>query len=188
MKKTIIVTLVLMVHFLSGCDYNYLTDYLLKPKKSDIAVDLFHAIRTNDIEGVKNIIENKGFDVNGIVGDTYQNQPIHAAAYYGRKNIIAYLLERGANINSECLAGPNTPLQISIWKNHEDLAIFLLEKGADSGINDRGGLSSCEIAVRQKMTRLMKLIPNCSEENLIPSDCSARNAKVAACSTRKTVR
>jgi ankyrin repeat protein len=158
MKNIIISIMIFMLFSLSGCDYGSVN---LSTKKN-IATDLSRAIRQGDMSKVKDIIENKKFDVNEIIEERYQQTPIYVAAYYGRKDIIIYFLKQGADINAESLAGPSTPLLISIRKNNEDLAIFLLNNGASHTISNPSGVSPCEMAKRQKMARLIKLIPDCS--------------------------
>jgi len=119
-----------------------------------------------DITAVKDIIEKDGFDVNSIIGDRYEEKPIHVAAYYGRTDIIEYLVSKGAAIDAEQLGSNRTAFLTAIWKKHEDTALTLLRLGADPNIDTRSGLSSCERSIRSGLYNVAKKIPNCDIDAL----------------------
>lgn len=78
------------------------------------------------------------------------------AAEYGRADVVAHLLERGAGVDEI----PDNPdimefdgeqeiknaLCTAAWKAHVDVLIILLEKGADATIKDTKGRSALELA------------------------------------------
>lgn len=116
----------------------------------------------NKFNEFKSLLEANPKYFNHVIRWQYQEQPIHVASYYGRVNFVEYLVSNGSNINSYSNGDARTAIQIAVWKNHETLAIKLLEMGADLKIKTRAGLSLCESAKRKKMHELVKKIPECS--------------------------
>jgi len=114
-----------------------------------------------DLAAVKKIVEKDGFDVNLIISDEYKEKPIHVAAYYGRTDIIEYLVNAGAEIDAESAGGNKTAFLTALWKKHEDTALTLLRLGANPDIKTSSGLSSCERAFRSGLYRVANAIPNC---------------------------
>lgn len=128
---------------------------------SGVIDDLDRSIMMDDAQSVRRIIDNNSHYLNSIIGDQYNEKPIHVAAYYGRVEISRYLILRGADVNAEYDGGYKTALLTAIWKGHEQLAIALVELGADVKVRSRAGLSVCELSRRKNMTNLMKMIPDC---------------------------
>jgi ankyrin repeat protein len=124
---------------------------------------LYVAISRNDIDVVKKIINQDGFNVNKVIGTRYGDQPLHVATYYGRYEIAKLLLEKGADVNAIM---PNTsartPLLTAIWKKHFDVAVLLLKNGADPIIPNLQGESVCEYAKRIGRTEILPHLPNCT--------------------------
>lgn len=54
------------------------------------------AIKNGDLEQVKELIEQKQFNVNEEITARY---PIHFAADYGQTDVLRYLILKGANVN-----------------------------------------------------------------------------------------
>lgn len=92
-----------------------------------------YVIRANDLAAFKAVVE-RGLNVNMVVSDRYQITPIHLAAYYGREEVVLYLVESGADINALKTSGIRTALLTAIWKRHESTALLLLKLGADPNI------------------------------------------------------
>lgn len=122
---------------------------------------LEYYIIMNKLDEFKLLIEANPKYFNSVIREQYQEQPIHVASYYGRANFVDYLLSKGANIDAESNGSARTAILIAVWKNHEALAIKLLEMGADLKIKTRAGLTLCESAKRRKMNDLVKKIPGC---------------------------
>lgn len=55
--------------------------------------------------------------------------PLHVAAKWGKTNMVALLLEKGANIESKTRDGL-TPLHCAARSGHEQVVDMLLERGA----------------------------------------------------------
>lgn len=54
------------------------------------------AIKNGDLDQVKELIEQKQFNVNEEIAGRY---PIHFAADYGQSDVLKYLISKGANVN-----------------------------------------------------------------------------------------
>ncbi|KAM5345131.1 hypothetical protein ACJ41O_010993 [Fusarium nematophilum] len=61
---------------------------------------------------------------------------LHFAASYGATDAIEYLIERGCDINSRSVEG-QTPLLYACRSGHHDVALKLLELGADTTLGDK---------------------------------------------------
>lgn len=54
------------------------------------------AIKNGDLDQVKELIEQNGFDVNQ---EITTRSPIHYAADYGQSDVLKYLINKGADVN-----------------------------------------------------------------------------------------
>jgi ankyrin repeat protein len=67
---------------------------------------------------------------------------LHYSIGGGHRELVALLLERGANIEAKSSMG--TPLQIAARRPHEDIAEFLLQKGAHLDVHSAAGLGKAQ--------------------------------------------
>ncbi len=63
--------------------------------------------------------------------DTLGYKPLHFACKKNNKILIQYLLHRKDNINDQENTKKETPLICAIQNNHESLALYLIQRGAD---------------------------------------------------------
>ena len=90
----------------------------------------------NDLEAFKKEFEND-MDLN--IQNTYGWTPLHIAIRRDRRDMVTYLLEKGANIDKVDGVGW-TPLMEAVMDDMLELCALLIEKGADKSIaNQRGG-------------------------------------------------
>jgi ankyrin repeat protein len=76
--------------------------------------------------------------------DYYGGTPLHWAAESGHLEVVALLLEKGANVNAQNQHG-ETPLHRAAWDGHLEVVRLLLAKGTNVEAKDRDGL--CPLAV-----------------------------------------
>ncbi|KAA3607959.1 MAG: hypothetical protein DWQ01_12810 [Planctomycetota bacterium] len=86
-----------------------------------------------------------------------QFNPLHQAARFGRADLVAALLDQGADVNARALEG-ETPLIMALdeaWSAARDVATveLLLAKGADPKLRDQAGHSPLELASRYAANR-----------------------------------
>ncbi|CAH1795543.1 unnamed protein product [Owenia fusiformis] len=64
---------------------------------------MYHAVNTNHLELVKDILEHHSYKVNEVESAMSWNSlyPLHLACYYGNKDMIELLLKNGADVNIE---------------------------------------------------------------------------------------
>lgn len=72
-----------------------------------------------------------------------QDTPLHKAAYKGEKEAVAELLEDATANPVNCRGAQNrTPLHRAVGKGHNEVVSLLIEKKADLGLVDSGGLAA----------------------------------------------
>ena len=97
------------------------------------AVNLNDAIQENRVVDIKNIINKDRTKV--YEKDKWGYTLLHDAVVAGRLEIVKYLSQHGADVNTSNLEG-STPLHDAAYKGRLELVRFLLEKGADANAKD----------------------------------------------------
>ena len=78
---------------------------------------------------------------------------IHEASYWGHKEVVASLLEKGANVNAQDYDG-NTPLYWAVLGGNKEIVEVLVKVGADINIkNSKHGDTPLHWAVFRRDTR-----------------------------------
>jgi ankyrin repeat protein len=90
--------------------------------------EIFDAVKNNDYEKVKLLIEEDVLLVN--IKDKAGNTPLHIAATIGSVELIELILSKGADINAQNTQ-LNTPLHEAIQNRKENISLLLIENGAD---------------------------------------------------------
>lgn len=148
------IPLLLLVIFILGCDVSMGSSQSNSNEKLDLAIS------SGKMGAVKELISRK--NVNSIIEPEYRWRAIHVAAYYGRDEVISYLIGEGADVNSVASGGNPTPLLIAIWKNHAKSALLLLKHGADPEMKTSAGISACVLAKRSQLPEVVAALPSCS--------------------------
>ncbi len=73
------------------------------------------------------LVDERGGDINAI-GGTF-GHAIQAAAFFGSKEVVEFLLDHGANMNLRC-GEYGFPLHAAVYGGHADVANVLLNRGA----------------------------------------------------------
>ena len=85
-------------------------------------------------------------------------QPIHYAAFGGATDVVAYLLDQGADKNALAPNNKFTPLMLAVRNGHGDAAKLLIARGADVTSRSVGGETALMIAQRLDDTALIALL------------------------------
>jgi ankyrin repeat protein len=91
--------------------------------------DLLVAVENGDLERLMELIE-KGADALGIKTDEGYTL-LHWASYYGHKDIVKYLIEIGANVNTTSIDG-KTPIYWAKQNGHREVVDLLIHYGANN--------------------------------------------------------
>jgi hypothetical protein len=86
-------------------------------------------------------------------------QPLYYAASYGLSETVRSLVRAGARLDDKAGRCGGTALHVACYRQHPDIARFLLEAGADYTIQDVNGaiaLNFCEWMSHQEMAELFQ--------------------------------
>ncbi|OTF82670.1 myotrophin-like protein [Euroglyphus maynei] len=112
---------------------------------------LVWSIKNGDLDSVKEIIENEKLDVNSMIDG---RRPIHYAADYGQKEIIEYLIQLDADVNSLDKHGISA-LLAAIWEGHIECCRLLISNGAKIDGRTPDGISYIDAAENVEIKRLL---------------------------------
>lgn len=90
---------------------------------------------------------------------------LHYAVFNGHKDLAAYLLDQGADLDAHSTNG-STPLMMAVYEGHEDLARFLIEKGADRTVKNDWGDGALEWAMRYNRLKIARMVASPEEFNI----------------------
>ena len=97
-------------------------------------LSLHRAAGSNDIEVVKSILSREPtWDIDAIDGN--YKTGLHRAAEKGQLAMVAFLIEKGANIHA-WTSGFKTPLHVACRYGCTDVCVYLLDQGADPYMRD----------------------------------------------------
>ena len=71
--------------------------------------------------------------------------PIHVAAKWGKANMVALLLDKGANLESKTRDGL-TPLHCAARSGHENVVDMMVQRGAPISAKTKNGLAPLHMA------------------------------------------
>lgn len=117
--------------------------------------DMKTAIQNGDLMLVKSMIEGNK-DLLEIRIDTYFT-PLNFASLEGKTDIVKYLVEKGADINTRDREGSN-PLQNAAIKGYFDIVKILVEKGSDVNYKDDNDVTPLHFACMSGNYELVKYL------------------------------
>jgi len=95
---------------------------------STLAAEIHDAATQGDLETVKTLLSNDATLIEARLADG--KTPLHMAAYAGHNDIVSYLLERGAGINTASNAN-SIALHGASYYGHPETVKLLLESGSE---------------------------------------------------------
>ncbi|XP_049848966.1 myotrophin-like [Schistocerca gregaria] len=101
------------------------------------------AVKTGDLESVKEYVEKEGVSVTQPDSTVLHATPLHHAADFGQLHIAEYLISKGADVNATDAFGVK-PLLAAVYEGHVDMVKFLLSKNADKDIRGYDGKTALE--------------------------------------------
>ncbi|KAF9153098.1 hypothetical protein BG015_004079 [Linnemannia schmuckeri] len=106
--------------------------------------NIWLAASDGDLAAVKTFINEKGISINA--QDEFGYSALHAAASYGHKELITYLLENGADVNIQDPEG-DSPLFVC---ETVDIAEMLIKAGADAKHVNENEMTAAENAEEEE--------------------------------------
>ncbi|KAL0266782.1 UNVERIFIED_CONTAM: hypothetical protein PYX00_009235 [Menopon gallinae] len=119
----------------SGADPNVCSAFDAVPNdgiKQIYIEELLRATANSELGRVKQLLD-AGVDVNSYDTNDTRNSPLHWAACYGSKEVVAFLIENGAHVNSLNSCGA-TPLHDAVDRGDKKVCAELIQAGADISI------------------------------------------------------
>ena len=106
----------------------------------DPATELCNAAAKADIEDLRFLVREKGYDVN--VGDYDHRCAIHSACSEGNLDVVVTLIDELGADHSPSDRWGGTPLDDALRHGHEEVSAYLTRKGAKRGSFKKGNLKS----------------------------------------------
>ena len=107
------------------------------------ASEIHSAAKKGDIEAVKQLLEK---DPNLLdAGNKLEQTPLLMASYGGHRELVEYLLEKGAKIDQPDAFGA-TPLHMAVLGGKPEIVNLLIERGADVNIKSKNGKIPLQMA------------------------------------------
>ncbi|GAU98812.1 hypothetical protein RvY_09905 [Ramazzottius varieornatus] len=120
--------------------------------EGDYAEALKWSLKNGDLDQLKDLIDKKAIDIRKPVDG---RAPIHYAADYGQKEVIEYLISKGADVNAVDKHGISA-LLAAIWEGHTDCVRLLLQKGASKDGKSPDGTSYLDCAEKTEIKSLLR--------------------------------
>ncbi|KAF9435505.1 hypothetical protein BGZ76_006164 [Entomortierella beljakovae] len=105
-----------------------------------MSLNIWLAASDGDLNAVKSFIEEKGVSIDA--QDDFGYSALHAAASYGHKDLITYLLGKGANVNIQDPDG-DTPLFVC---ETFEIAKMLIDGGANATHTNENEMTAADNA------------------------------------------
>lgn len=109
------------------------------------------AAQNGDVDILKSMIEK--VDINAEIKNG--RQLLHIAADYGQREVVEFLLSKGAEVNGRDKHGM-TPIMAAIFEGHTETVKALLEGGADKTVKAPSGESLMECAEKDEIKDLLR--------------------------------
>lgn len=104
---------------------------------------------------VAGALEAEALDIHA--RDSLDWTKLHSAAFHGKCELIALLLDKGAVINAQAKDG-STPLHLAVKRSHAAAVKLLFSRGANLAAKDQGGNSPVHIAAELFTPDLLKVL------------------------------
>ncbi|ONK57795.1 uncharacterized protein A4U43_C09F4170 [Asparagus officinalis] len=134
--------------------------YLIAKQEAELALGVNSAAFHGDLYHLKGLI-NVGADPNKT--DYDGRTALHMATSRGYEDIVRFLIQRKANVNSIDKFG-NSPLLEAVKAGHDRVAALLVENGAILNLEDAGSYL-CKVTANSKIDILRRLLENGVDPN-----------------------
>lgn len=121
----------------------------------DERIDWLDAAREGKLAIIKTMLQN-GFDI-----ETKSDSGNTALKIASKKNhfeLIDYLIEQGADVNSRSTRNRSTPLHAAAYRGHYEVVQLLLKHGADISARNHNGNTPLSLAAKKNHARVVELL------------------------------
>jgi len=113
-------------------------------RPEDKNTNLHIAVGSNHLPVVKLLVAHGAFlEAKNACG----HSPLHTGAYYGHEDIVEFLLNHGADVDSLSPSTNDTPLLSAVFRDHLSVAKLLIAHGASLNAKDIDGDTALHLAV-----------------------------------------
>jgi ankyrin repeat protein len=125
--------------------------------KKRAKLNLFEACAVGKVERVKSILKRKHKLLNEFAPDGFQ--PLGLACFFGHVEIVRFLLESGAEVNTPSRNDLKvTPLNSAAAGRHYEIAMLLLERDANPNIRQEGDFVPLHSAAMNGQIEMVKIL------------------------------
>lgn len=129
---------------------DYLADQIVN-------LTIFEAATVGDTKQIARHLARDPQLVNAYSDDGFQ--PLGLACYFGQYEAAEYLINAGANTNSQSMNGIGAaPLQSAAAAGHAKIVMLLLNNGADPNIREKNGYSPLHAAAQNGDTQIIRAL------------------------------
>jgi ankyrin repeat protein len=131
-----------------------ITAFLIRKRAK---LNLFEACAIGKVERVKSILKRKPKMLNEFAPDGFQ--PLGLASFFGHVEVVRFLLESGAEVNTLSRNGLKvTPLNSAAAGRHYEIAMLLLERDANPNIRQEGDFVPLHSAAMNGQIEMVKIL------------------------------
>ena len=116
--------------------------------------EIHKAVKDGDLAKVKSLLEKEPKLINAV--NSANQTPLLIAAYGGGKELVTYLIDKGASVNQADIYGA-TPLHMAVLQGHKEIVELLLSKGADMNAKAKNGKVPMQLAFEIEHTGIIEL-------------------------------
>ncbi len=117
--------------------------------------ELNKAARSGNLKSVQLLIA-QGVPVNA--RNSLGGTPLHDAAWAGERDVAAFLLQAGADVNAKHAEGGSTPLHYAVLTNHPDVVEVLLDHHSDVKAPYKSRQTALHLAAARGYGRIATLL------------------------------
>ncbi|XP_014034742.2 poly [ADP-ribose] polymerase tankyrase-2 isoform X1 [Salmo salar] len=138
------------------------------PRSGEPNREIFEACRNGDVERVRRLVRPENVNSRDTAGR--KSTPLHFAAGFGRRDVVDYLLQNGANVHARDEGGL-VSLHNACSFGHSEVVNLLLRHGADANSRDNWSYTPLhEAAIKGKSEVCIVLLQHGAEPTIRNTD------------------